>query len=764
MTDSAPNSFWDTARKAGLVRILVVYLGVSYAVLEIVDIFTDQLGLPDWFFPGAIALLLMGLPVVIATGLVQSVAARRAADATAGDEQAEAERASLRHWLTWRKAILGFVGAFALWGLVVTTYMTMRALGIGPVGSLVAAGVIEERERLILADFDNNTSDPMLARAATEAFRIDLTQSQLVTVVDPTFVDQVLTRMQRDPEEMLSVKRAREAAVREGIKGVVGGEITSIGSSFVLSTRLVSAESGEVLAAYRETANDTTAIIGAIDRLSKKLRERMGESLKTLRANEPLDRVTTTSLEALRKYSQAVRLIHQGEAERGRRLLKEAVAEDTSFAMAYRKLGVVAIGSAAQVDALTRAHRYRDRLTDRERYLTLGTYHWRVTGDHGQAIAAYESLLDIYPDDTWALNNLSLIYSERGDHARAVQLLSRAVAVDSAGALFYGNLVRNQVALGDFEEAERTLRLYAQNVPGHPEYDFMAANLASAMGQYDLAEVRVRGVLASRAENEFARLGATYQLANLAEVRGQLAEAERLLADALSMLAAVGFSAVELNLAAQVAGLDLLVRGDVDQGIQKMESALAKNPLSSMPALDRPYLILATFYAFAEQPDRARALLEEYTDEVPAEARRQDRSGSMVARGALALAEGDTDGAIRELRSADREDGGCPICVLPMLGRAYDIAEQPDSVLAIYQRYVDTPFLDRLISADWYALPYVYERLGQLYLARGDTEKARLYYARFIELWDDADPELQPRVEAAQRALRSLSTDQSVTS
>ncbi len=38
----------------------------------------------------------------------------------------------------------------------------------------------------------------------------------------------------------------------------------------------------------------------------------------------------------------------------------------------------------------------------------------------------------------------------------------------------------------------------------------------------------------------------------------------------------------------------------------------------------------------------------------------------------------------------------------------------------------------------------------------GDRERAVEYYARFVELWRDADSELQPRVEAAQRRIDEI--------
>ncbi len=137
----------------------------------------------------------------------------------------------------------------------------------------------------MLADFENNTGDSLLAIAATAAFRVDLSQSPLVTVVEPTYISRVLERMGKEPDAPLDFALAREVAIREGLKAVIAGEIAAVGAGFVLSTRLVSAETGEVLAAYREAAADSTAILPAIDALSKKLRARIGESLKTIRAN-----------------------------------------------------------------------------------------------------------------------------------------------------------------------------------------------------------------------------------------------------------------------------------------------------------------------------------------------------------------------------------------------------------------------------------------------------------------------------------------------
>lgn len=52
-----------------------------------------------------------------------------------------------------------------------------------------------------------------------------------------------------------------------------------------------------------------------------------------------------------------------------------------------------------------------------------------------------------------------------------------------------------------------------------------------------------------------------------------------------------------------------------------------------------------------------------------------------------------------------------------------------------------------------------HERLGDIYLTLGDTTAALRHLSAFVELWKDADPDLQPRVQTARRTIARLSTD-----
>ena len=122
-------------------------------------------------------------------------------------------------------------------------------------------------------------------------------------------------------------------------------------------------------------------------------------------------------------------------------------------------------------------------------------------------------------------------------------------------------------------------------------------------------------------------------------------------------------------------------------------------------------------------------------------------------RGFIALFTKQYARAQTELRAADQI--GCRICNAPMLARAYDLDGKPDSAIVVYERFLSIPYLDRT-QVDGAFVPAVHKRLGELYEARGQRDKALAHYRAFIELWQDADPELQPKVTDARQRMALL--------
>ncbi|HLQ23868.1 MAG TPA: tetratricopeptide repeat protein, partial [Gemmatimonadales bacterium] len=170
-----------------------------------------------------------------------------------------------------------------------------------------------------------------------------------------------------------------------------------------------------------------------------------------------------------------------------------------------------------------------------------------------------------------------------------------------------------------------------------------------------------------------------------------------------------------------------------------------------------PFLELAEVYATAHKPDQARRLLKEYEAAVPDQVRRAIGWRGLVY-GAVAEAEGHDPDALAAYQQAYTESGGCGVCGLPQLAAVYDRQGQADSARALYERYVESPGPLRW-RIDPAELAASYKRLGEMYEARNDRKRAAGYYGKFVDLWKDADAELQPGVREVRGRLARLAQE-----
>ncbi|HSM09125.1 MAG TPA: tetratricopeptide repeat protein [Gemmatimonadota bacterium] len=750
-------SLINELHERSLWQVLGMYLGTSWIVLQVVDVIGANFGLPDWVAPAALILLLVGLPIVLATAFVQK-GLRPASPAPANQGTAPAAEgasagsapAGAHRLFTWKKALLGGAGAFTLLALVVGAWLVMRAAGIGPVGTLVASGQLEERALVVLADFEANDSD--LSDAATEALRVDLSQSNVIRLADPTLIEDALQRMGRDPSEPLTPELATELAVREGAGAVVTGEINRAGSGHVFSAQVVSVADGSVLTSQRESAATDEDVIPAIDRLSKKLRERMGDSYRSIASGPPLQRVTTSSLEALKLYSRAANP-NVDEVT----LLEQAVALDSTFAMAWRALGIKyrnrRTNRARMIDAFTRAFEYRDHLTETERHKTASIYYTLVDFEPRLAAAEYEALLEEDPEDYGTVINLGVLASSMGNHEWSVRQSLRAIELrpeeEGPG---YWNAITGLVNVGRLEEAEAMLdsakKVWKTDNPARASIMVLAAQ-----GKLDEGEANFRAYLEPGIPPG-ARAWLALRLGQFAAARGRLAEAEEETRVRLAFLAESEIETEYYETVVQAAWTDLVVRERPEAAVARLSRALEQYPLDDLEARDRPYLELAEVFAAAGSLATAKTLVEDMRADLEPSDLKRLRADLWRVQGEIALAEGRPDTAIEHFGRASEDY--CHICPLPGLARAYEAAGQPDSAIAALTRYVETPFSDRFLPYSYplgQALAPSHERLAELQEETGNLDEAAKHYARFVELWSDADEELQPRVRAAQDRL-----------
>jgi tetratricopeptide (TPR) repeat protein len=735
-------------------QVAAQYALVATALLGLTYFLVMQAGLPDWVLRVAIALAVAGLPVLIATGLAER---RRAVARATGLMPASAET-PLRRQLTWRRA--STAGGIALVGLLLAAgvHQALGARGIGPGASLVGAGRLKERDRIVVAEFQNRTTDSTLGASLTEAFRIDLAQTPLVSVLSASEVQGALLRMGREAGTPLDTAVARELALREGAKAYVAGDVSAVGGSYALVARVVSAEDGAELVALRESATDDAALLPAIDRLSSRLRERMGESLRTIRAGEPLERVTTSSLEALRLFSEAQLAASAGRNEEAIRLLKASLAIDSGFAMAWRKLAATYSNAGAPAslrqEAATRAYQNRDRLPPIEREQAIAQYFWSVSYQPDSAERAFKAVLAREPDDPTALNNYGMLLNRTHRFAEAEPLLRRGIALDSSRSSFYVNLSTALTSQGKLEESARVTELFERRFPAaKPMATSLRIELSAAGGRRDSVRAIAERALAVTTDPRL-RMYLSNALASVAATEGRVADAERRLRDAEAAEAARGRPGGALDVATLRAYYLLEYLQDSAGASRVLREAQRRYPLDSVPPVDRPYFSLAAAYMDLGQYDEVRRVAAAWRQEVPAEA----RLGSPLVRleEMIALKTGRaTVDAERRLR-AEVDSSPCMQCASLALARLYDAGGRSDSARALYERGVPYPGEPDRLWEDGYTLPRAYRRLGELYEERGNRAKALQYYGLFVELWRDADPDLQPAVREVKQRMAQL--------
>jgi len=762
-------------------RALMVYVVAFVAVAVLAKAAIVGIGLPDWVFPGSLIVMALGLPVILFTGYAQFVARRAVTSSptftpggtpslpTHGTMANLALKASPH--LSWRRATLGGAYAVGAFMLLVGAFMLLRALGIGPAGSLLARGRFTAREPVIITDFGAQRTDTALGAVVSDAVRAALSQSSMIALVPPAEVAAALRRMARPANTRLDLTTAREMAQREGVKAVVDGQVTGVGTGYIVTLRLVSADSGLELASFRESGDGPRGLIDAADQLARKLRGKIGESLRAVEASPPLAKATTPSLEALRLFSEAQRANGIDEnplASVG--YARQAVAVDSNFASAWRLLAAVLAnsnGQRAAIDsAIERAYELRDRLPEVERLETEAFYFFQGSHrDRARAIAAYRALIARGDSSVAPVNAGEVLRTERA-YAQAESLNVLALRADSNAGISVGNALEMELDQGHVDSAGKLLRAWERRAP-----DAHGTRMHEIFLRYTSGDTAglhlVLDSLQRSSDVSFRAWGFGGQ-AGLALLHGRLADATRLSREQSALSPAS--DAQRLSDALFEAVVDAWFHGPSPNAVRAVDAALAEAPLQRLALANRPYFDVATAYALAGDADKAASVLAQYhrdvTDTSSLRVQSPDLHGTL---GAIALVRGDAKTAIDEFRRADVAPDGlpsreCAPCVHFALGRAFDAAGQADSTIAEYEAYIATPYWLKLFGSDNTNISFgdamvlagIHKRLGELYEAKSDRQRAASHYAAFIALWKNADPDLQPQVEDVRRRLARL--------
>jgi eukaryotic-like serine/threonine-protein kinase len=340
-------------------------------------------------------------------------------------------------------AVAGALLAWSLWPAELN--ISQRALAFN------------ERDWILIADFENLTDDPVFDRSLRVALDVAIAQSQYVNVFPPSRLPETLRLMQKDPGGRLDEALASEIAIRQRIKAVLACSITGVGDSYTLTAKVIDPQTRVPVQTESAQARGKDAVLPALDELATRIRRNLGESLNSVSAQRvELPRATTASLEALRLYAESLRAT---ESDVRQEQLRQATKLDPEFAMAHAALGQAYYisqnprdrqqGEAHFVTALGLS----DRLSHRER-LWIGALAADSRGNREAAVSAYRTYLAEYPDDQAAWFRLGWTYlAGVRQPESAVEAFERSIALNPGNPSAYVNLATAYSALRKDEEA-----------------------------------------------------------------------------------------------------------------------------------------------------------------------------------------------------------------------------------------------------------------------------------------------------------------------
>lgn len=611
-----------------------------------------------------------------------------------------------------------------------------------------APGAVADRGWVLVADFqaEGGGEAPGVALAAREALSVDLQQSGLVSVLGRGQAVGILGRMGLPPDTPLELPVALEVAERAGAGAVLTATLSQVGSRWVLAGRALDPSSGSELFAVRTTAS-TGRVLGAVERLSREMRRRLGEAPEALRLSRPLPEVSTPSLEALRLYAEAEReLIRDGP--RAEALLQAAVELDSTFAMAHRMAGAVAYTALRFGEAtlhLERAYRFRERLPERERWHLEAFHHAQVTFQPDRAAAVYELLLARYPRDPGAWNNLGVIRQAwLDDHEGAQEAFLRGVEVEQGlGMVALRNAVAGAFILGDLAASDSLAAL-----AGPAGLDAFTQRWwvyrAFATGDHAVARTGCEELLAGppgppSGADELEVCG-SMDVASGRVVRG----IERLEGAAERALA----EGRHRNIAHAAQGMALaeVLRGNPGGAAGRLEMVLERVPALLFQEPDR-YLtrvnlrIQAALLGEDELLERIGRAYPPHRDPdhwLP-------RSGEGLVAAAAAVRRGDGAGALRILDdevSREFRALGWRIWEELIRGWALEAVGDLDGAASAFARAADPGFMVvPAFTKDRLHRPVALDALARVEAARGNEAGARAAREELLTLWGNADRE-----------------------
>ena len=637
---------------------------------------------------------------------------------------------------------------------------TAVALGVLAVATVALSYLSQARPRtaaftdkdsVLVADFVNTTGDDVFDGTLRQAMAVQLGQSPFLNVFSEERVRETLRYMGRSPSEPVTRETAREIAQRQGVKALLTGSISSLGTHYVISLEAVNAATGDAMAREQVEAESREKVLVRLGEAATRVREKMGESLGSIeKFAAPIEQATTPSLEAFKAYDLGRQRHFGGQYFEAIPFYERAVELDPNFAIAFAALGVT-YGSAQDYELAARfsqrAFELRERVSEREKFYISVRYYMDVLDDGDRAIEALELWKQTYPRDFVPRTNLSARYSAIGQHERALEEAREGLRLNPDAGVAYAGVAHSSICLGRYQDARAALEQALARKLEPPYGRYMLYGIAFLEGDSAGMQEQVARVAGTPAE------AGMLSLQSVTEAYAGHARRARELTHRGMELALQRGSKESAGLYSAGNALWEAAYGNCANANQAVARTLA------LTRGRRPLSWGALAAALCGESREAQQLVGELGRRYPQDSFFRTAWRPMI-QAAQAIRRNDPAAAVELLQGTGRVESGTNASLWPayLRGVAYLDRGADSEARAEFQKVLD--HRGALAPKDFSPVAMTLYPLASLGRARAlartrATDDAREAYDELFALWKDADADI-PVFRAAQREYRQL--------
>jgi len=653
-----------------------------------------------------------------------------------------------------------------------------------------------DKPSLAVMHFENNTGDENMdhwRKALSELITDDLSQSRHLTVLG---VDKLFGVLKE--ENLLDVKNyssedLKNVASQGGVKNILRGSFTRAGETIRIHAVLQNMETGELLGTERVECQGEERIFSAVDELTLKIKRnfKLSEEDISSDADQEVGKITTSSPEAYKYYREARELALKGEDSKANQLMLKAVEIDPEFAMAYRDIGVT-YGNLGYYNKsreyMKKAFEYRDRLSDKERYLVEAGFLSDSEETLPQAIAAYEKVIELYPEVWIAHNNLASIYNDFEEWDEAEKTCKGLVDRKEENVYPYINLALAYQGKGMFDKAREVLEQYQNNfgevawIQGYIAQNYYyQGKLDLSLDEIDKAFLMKPddfNIVVSRAdyyyisgklieaEREYMNLlkidkprfkyEGMRKLAVLYLTQGKFKKAKEHMRRALALAEEAGEQRWTIWLHVYLGWIHFLLGNDGEA--QKEYELASETAFAAKATIYQRFILIWEGFLYARNKSfgEAEKFAAEYKTQLEKTMYQKGIRFYDYLLGIIELKKGNFSKSMQYLDEGLALESFGPLGksapALELLAQAYYESKNLDKAKENYEKILALTY-GRL----WYGYHYTksFYMLGKIYEQQGDTAKAIEHYEKFLDLWKDADPRIA-EVDDARARLAAL--------